>query len=135
MYISWTFCNRGFSCHPIYLIGFVILLVIGTIFSLLLKSIPLEDDMESIEENEELDQKSKNNTILVTTLFALLAGFWCIGWGGFTELAPLISNKIGYLESVYTILEIILLCIISCFHTKISQIYLKFCGICRNFLD
>ncbi|MBP3444889.1 MAG: hypothetical protein J6K23_03035 [Bacilli bacterium] len=97
----------------IYLIGFVILLVIGTIFSLLLKSIPLEDDMESIEENEELDQKSKNNTILVTTLFALLAGFWCIGWGGFTELAPLISNKIGYLESVYTILEIILLCIIS----------------------
>lgn len=33
--------------------------------------------------------------------------------GGFTELAPLISNKIGYLESVYTILEIILLCIIS----------------------
>ena len=97
----------------IYLIGFIILLVIGTIFSLLLKSIPLEDDMESIEENEELDQKSKNNTILVTTLFALLAGFWCIGWGGFTELAPLISNKIGYLESVYTILEIILLCIIS----------------------
>jgi len=97
----------------VYLIGFIILLVIGTIFSLMLKDIPLEDDMESIEENEELDKKSKNNTILVTTLFALLAGFWCIGWGGFTELAPLISNKIGYLESVYTILEIILLCIIS----------------------
>lgn len=97
----------------IYLIGFIVLLIIGTIFSLSLKGIPLEDDMESIKDNEKLDKKSKNNTILVTTLFALLAGFWCIGWGGFTELAPLISNKIGYLESVYTILEIILLCIIS----------------------
>lgn len=97
----------------IYLIGFIVLLIIGTIFSLLLKGIPLEDDMESIEDNDKLDKKSKNNTILVTTLFALLAGFWCIGWGGFTELAPLISNKIGYLESVYTILEIVLLCIIS----------------------
>jgi len=97
----------------IYLIGFIVLLIIGTVFSLLLKGIPLEDDMESIEDNDKLDKKSKNNTILVTTLFALLAGFWCIGWGGFTELAPLISNKIGYLESVYTILEIVLLCIIS----------------------
>lgn len=36
-----------------------------------------------------------------------------MGWGGFEELAPLISNKIGYLNAVYTILEIILLCIIS----------------------
>lgn len=97
----------------IYLIGFIILLVVGTLFNLLLKGIPLEDDVESIEDNEELDKKSKNNTILVSTLFAFLAGFWCIGWGGFTELAPLISNKIGYLESIYTILEIILLCIIS----------------------
>jgi len=97
----------------LYLIGFIILFIFGIIFSLLLKSIPSQDDMESIEDNEKLDNKSKNNTILVTSLFALLAGFWCIGWGGFTELAPLISNKIGYLESVYTILEIILLCIIS----------------------
>lgn len=97
----------------LYLIGFVVLLIFGIIFSLLLKNIPPQDDMETIEDNEELDKKSKNNTILVTSLFALLAGFWCIGWGGFTELAPLISNKIGYLESVYTILEIILLCIIS----------------------
>ena len=97
----------------IYLIGFIVLLIIGTVFSLLLKGIPFEDDMESIEDNDKLDKKSKNNTILVTTLFALLAGFWCIGWGGFTELAPLISKKIGYLESVYTILEIVLLCIIS----------------------
>lgn len=96
-----------------YLISFVILLIVGTFFSLLLKGIPLEDDMEPIEDNKELDKKSKNNTILITSLFALLAGFWCIGWGGFTELAPLISDKIGYLESVYTILEIILLCIIS----------------------
>ena len=36
-----------------------------------------------------------------------------MGLGGFEELAPLISNKIGYLNAVYTILEIILLCIIS----------------------
>lgn len=97
----------------IYLIGFIILLIVGTICSFLLKDIPSEDVMESLEDNKGLDKKSKKDTILVTTLFALLAGFWCIGWGGFTELAPLISNKIGYLESVYTILEIILLCIIS----------------------
>jgi hypothetical protein len=63
--------------------------------------------------HKELDKKSKKDTIIVTLLFGILAGFWCMGWGGFEELAPLISNKIGYLNAVYTILEIILLCIIS----------------------
>ena len=97
----------------LYLLGFLILVVIGFVSSSLLKKIPSEDVMEAIDENKELDKKSKNNTILVTSLFAILAGFWCMGWGGFEELAPLISNKIGYLNSIYTIIEMILLCIIS----------------------
>ena len=97
----------------IYLIGYIILIVIGILLSSLLKKIPKEDVMESLDENKILDKKSKKDTILVTSLFGILAGFWCMGWGGFEELAPLISDKIGYLNAVYTILEIILLCIIS----------------------
>lgn len=97
----------------IYLIGYFALLVIGTIISFLLKSIPTEDVMEPIDESKLLDKRDKNNTILVTSLFGILAGFWCMGWSGFNELAPLVSAKIGYLEAVYTALEIILLIIIS----------------------
>lgn len=97
----------------LYLLGFIILIIIGTILSLLLKKIPTEDVMTSIEENKILDKKSKNDTILVSSLFGILAGLWCMGWGGFEELAPLISDKIGYLNSIYTIIEIILLIIIS----------------------
>lgn len=97
----------------IYIIGYAILIAVGVILSSLLKKIPKEDVMESLDENKILDKKSKKDTILVTSLFGILAGFWCMGWGGFEELAPLISDKIGYLNAVYTILEIILLCIIS----------------------
>lgn len=97
----------------LYLIGYLILIIIGILLSSLLKKIPDEDVMESFEDNKKLDKQSKTNTIIVTSLFGILAGFWCMGWGGFEELAPLISNKIGYLNAVYTILEIILLCIIS----------------------
>ena len=97
----------------LYVIGYIILIVIGTILSSLLKSIPVEDVMESIDESKPLDKKSKNNTILVTSLFAIFAGFWCMGLGAFEELAPLISNKVGYLNAVYTTLEIILLFMIS----------------------
>lgn len=97
----------------LYLIGFLILLIIGIIISFLLKNIPNEDVMEPIDISKKIDRKEKNNTILVTLLFGLLAGFWCMGWSGFTELAPLVSNKVGYLETVYTALEIILLIIIS----------------------
>ena len=97
----------------IYIIGYAILIAVGVLLSLLLKKIPEEDVMKSFDENRILDKKSKKDTILVTSLFGILAGFWCMGWGGFEELAPLISDKIGYLNAVYTILEIILLCMIS----------------------
>lgn len=97
----------------LYIIGYIILIIIGILLSSLLKRVSDEDVMESLEEHKKLDKKSKKDTIVVTTLFGILAGFWCMGWGGFEELAPLISNKIGYLNAVYTILEIILLCIIS----------------------
>ena len=69
--------------------------------------------MINIDKGKILNKQDKNNTILVTTLFAILVGLWCIGCDGFTELAPLISDKIGYLESIYVLLEIILLSIIS----------------------
>lgn len=97
----------------LYLIGYIVLIVVGIVLSSLLKKIPDEDVMESLEEHKELDKKSKKDTIIVTALFAILAGFWCMGWGAFEELSPLISNKVGYLNAVYTILEMILLCIIS----------------------
>lgn len=96
-----------------YLVGYILLIIIGTMLSFMIKNIPSEDVMESIDETKPLDKKSRNNTILVTTLFGILAGFWCMGWGAFEELAPLISNKVGYLNAVFTTLEIILLLIIS----------------------
>ena len=96
-----------------YLVGYLVLIVAGIVLSSLLKKVPAEDAMESIDENKKLDKKSKKNTVLVTSLFAILVGLWCMGWGGLEELAPLISNKVGYLNSIYTILEMILLCIIS----------------------
>lgn len=96
----------------LYIIGYFILIVLGTILNLFLRNITVHDEMIPIEE-EILDKKDKQNTILVASLFGILAGFWCMGWSAFTELAPLISNKIGYLEAIYTMLEIILLCIVS----------------------
>lgn len=97
----------------IYLLGYIVLIVLGVLFSSLLKNIPNEDIMKPIDEKIVLDKKNRNNTVIVTILFAVIAGFWCMALGGFNELAPLISKKVGYLESIYTGLELILLFIIS----------------------
>lgn len=97
----------------IYLLGYIVLIVLGVLFSSLLKNIPNEDIMKPIDEKIVLDKKNRNNTVIVTILFAAIAGFWCMALGGFNELAPLISKKVGYLESIYTGLELILLFIIS----------------------
>lgn len=97
----------------IYLLGYIVLIILGVLFSLSLKSIPNEDIMKPIDEKIVLDKQNRNNTVIVTILFAVIAGFWCMALGGFNELAPLISKKVGYLESIYTGLELILLFIIS----------------------
>lgn len=97
----------------IYLLGYIVLIVLGVLFSSLLKNIPNEDIMKPINEKIVLDKQNRNNTVIVTILFAVIAGFWCMALGGFNELAPLISKKVGYLESIYTGLELILLFIIS----------------------
>lgn len=97
----------------IYIIGYIFLIIVGTLLSSLLNNVKTNDVMTPISQEKELTKNDKKSTIIITSLFGILAGCWCMGLGGFTELAPLISNKIGYLEAVYTILEIILLCIIT----------------------
>lgn len=99
--------------HKLYILGYVILIIVGTILNLSLRNIKVCDVMVPIDEEKNLNKKDKNNTIIVALLYGILAGFWCMGWGGINELAPLISNKIGYLEAIYTTIEIILLFIIS----------------------
>jgi len=96
-----------------YFIGYFVLIVFGTIISLNLKNVENEDVMESIDSLETFDEKEKNNAILVTILFGMLAGLWCISWGAFEELLPLTTNKVGYLNAIYTLLEAMLLFIIS----------------------
>lgn len=56
---------------------------------------------------------NKNKLIKKSILFALIVSFWHIGLYSFEELAPLISNKIGYINSIYTFLEFILLFLLS----------------------
>lgn len=97
----------------IYFFSFFILLIIETIFCFSLKEIPNEDIMEAMDKNKEIPQNEKNNIILATSLFAILAGLWCIGLGALTEITPLITKKVGYIEASYTILESILLFVIS----------------------
>lgn len=98
----------------IYVIGYFIILIIGLIISLCIKNINREEMCEiKNEEKEHLTRKEKKHSILVATLFGVFGGLWCMSWGALDELGPLISNKIGYLNAIYTALEIIILCIIS----------------------
>lgn len=99
--------------RKLYILGYVILIIVGTILNLSLKNIKVCDVMVPINEEENLNKKDKSNTIIVAWLYGILAGLWCMGWGGINELSPLISSKIGYLEAIYTTIEIILLFIIS----------------------
>lgn len=97
----------------LYIIGYFILIIIGTILSLFLKEVKIDDNMKKIESKLDLNKIEKKNIIISTTLFGIIVGLWCIAWGALEEMSPLITNKIGYLNAIYTALETILLFIIS----------------------
>lgn len=97
----------------LYIIGYFILIIIGTILSLFLKEVKIDDNMQKIESKLALNKIEKKNIIISTTLFGIIVGLWCIAWGALEEMSPLITNKIGYLNAIYTALETILLFIIS----------------------
>ncbi|MBP3707279.1 MAG: hypothetical protein J6J36_01545 [Clostridia bacterium] len=99
--------------HKLYILGYVVLIIVGTVLNLFLKNIKECDVMIPINEEVKLNKKDRNNTIIVALLYGIIAGLWCMGWGGFNELSPLISNKVGYLEAIYSTIEVLLLFIIS----------------------
>ncbi len=96
----------------LYKAGYIVLLVIGTIMSFYLKNINTvidedKDKERKIEVREKLSKKERGETQLITCLYGILVGFWCMGWGAFNELVPLITTKVAYLESVYFVIEFV----------------------------
>ena len=104
-----------YDINPIvYILGFILLGVIIFAININIPNIEAKDDcMEPINEENQLSNTEKKNISIVTILYALLAGAWCMGNAAMNELIPLITNKVGYLNAIYTITEIIALFIIN----------------------
>lgn len=94
----------------IYILGFVIF---GIVIFVLNSNIPniesKEDCMEPINNDKPLFKNEKKNIFIITILYGIEVGAWCMGLSAFNELIPLISTKVGYLNAIYTIVEIIAL--------------------------
>lgn len=98
----------------LYLIGFVVVGIAGFIVNSQMPDLKEDTDiMISIEDAKELTNTEKKDTITVTLLFGIIAGLWCMGVSGLNELAPLLSNKVGYLNALYTGVELVALFLIN----------------------
>lgn len=97
----------------LYIISYFVIGVVGIVISLFIHDVPNSDCMISYDECEELTSSEKKSFLIVSLLFGFIAGFWCMSLSALEELAPLISNKVGYLTSIYTIIEFICLFIIT----------------------
>lgn len=92
----------------LYVIGFVFLLLLSTLLSFKLENIPNLTNSTTIDTITTIDINDFKKIKLLVILYAIEIGFWCIGYSAFIELVPLITNKVGYLEAIYYIVEIIL---------------------------
>ena len=90
-----------------YILFYLIIILFSILINKYTKNIIINYNYEKKEE--------KIDKILIkkVILFGILSSLWYIAIYSYEELAPLISNKIGYLNSLYTILEFILLFIIT----------------------
>ena len=98
----------------IYILGFIIF---GITIFIINSNIPniesKEDCMKPVEDDKVLSKKEKRNIYLITILYGVEVGAWCMGLAAFNELVPLISKKVGYLNAIYTTVEIIALFVIN----------------------
>lgn len=98
----------------IYILGFIIF---GMIIFIINSNIPniesKEDCMKPVEDDKVLSKKEKKNIYLITILYGVEVGAWFMGLAAFNELVPLISTKVGYLNAIYTTVEIITLFVIN----------------------
>ena len=69
--------------------------------------------MQPIENDKPLSKEEKKNIYITTILYGIEAGAWCMGIAAFNELLPLITTRVGYLNSIHTIIEIIALFVIN----------------------
>lgn len=90
-----------------YMLFYLIIILFSILINKYTKNIIISYNYEKKEE--------KIDKILIkkVILFGILSSLWYIAIYSYEELAPLVSNKIGYLNSLYTILEFILLFIIT----------------------
>lgn len=96
-----------------YVVGFAVLLFINLFLISRLPVVQDNDCMEGINENKEIKLSNYKNIAIMVGLYSVFVGVWCVACGAFEVMAPLISDKIGYLEAIYTILEATLLFVIS----------------------
>lgn len=90
-----------------YILFYLIIILFSILINKYTKNIIINYNYEKKEE------KIDKTLIKKVILFGILSSLWYIAIYSYEELAPLISNKIGYLNSLYTILEFILLFIIT----------------------
>lgn len=90
-----------------YILFYLIIIIFSILINKYTKNIIISYNYEKKE------KKIDKILIKKVILFGILSSLWYIAIYSYEELAPLVSNKIGYLNSLYTILEFILLFIIT----------------------
>ncbi len=104
-----------YDINPVfYILGFVVFSILIFILNSNIPNIESKEDcMKPIDNSNPLSKQEKKNIYIITILYGIEVGAWCLGLSAFNELIPLISTKVGYLNAIYTILEIVALLVIN----------------------
>ena len=97
----------------IYILGFIVLGIGIFILNMNIPNIESKDDCMENDKDKPLSKKEKKKIYIITILYGIEMGAWCMGLSAFNELVPLISTRVGYLNAINTIVEIIALFIIN----------------------
>ena len=96
----------------LYIWCYFLLVAISMIVLFFVKSIKKDDLIAEKDSKKELTTKEIKDVKNMGYAYGLLVGVWAIGSSAFEELAPLISDRIGYLNAAFMFTEVVVLFII-----------------------
>lgn len=98
----------------LYIVGFVVVALFNTIVCMNISNVKeLHDEMKPYDENVKIDGGVKRELFVTTFFFGVLVGLMSIVSNCLDAILPLVTNQVGFVKAIYTIMALVFIMILS----------------------
>lgn len=98
----------------LYIVGFVVVALFNTLICMNISGVEnIKDEMKPFDEKVKIDNDTKRELFVVTFFFGVLVGLMSIISNCLDAIPPLVTDQVGFVKAVYTVVALIFILIMS----------------------